>query len=307
MFDRPSGMAFALIGFFVLGGTITSWADDRSQGVFLPGLTAAPTGSVRATAAQVDLVGDSVTLRLSVQETSRDAQLLIRGPRFEWLGEGEPYPDRHFPELRVTIDGANVSPDDGFAAFVGKRDITKDLREAGLDPFVIATTLPFVAAPEGGRARSAFNRLIAEHAVGQKDNQLFALWTAQRLFRFALDDKQQSTILLSYRARPGFALLSWRGLSRAIRLGAYCVTESALHQRFATRQVSSDIVVHFYAIPIGIDNIAPSHVSAHIAGENSVFCGSNGEPIFGGTETSSSPRADKDGVLHILRLDPPSL
>ena len=50
-------------------------------------------------------MGDNVTVELDLVTTSDQPALLIDGPLFGWSGEAEAYPDRHFPELEVRIDG----------------------------------------------------------------------------------------------------------------------------------------------------------------------------------------------------------
>jgi hypothetical protein len=289
-----------------LGCAVATRADDRSRGVALPGLLAAPPGSVRATAASVDLRGDDVTLRLSLQDTANETALLIQGPRFTSLGEAEPYFDRQFPELRATIDGTSLAIEGGFGAFVGERDITADVRQAALDPFVIATSPPFVDPP-GGAGSSAFERLVNQHAVERSDGQFLARWTAQRLFRFKLSDAPHPVFSLFYKARPGFDLFELNNLSSFVQLTSYCVTIPQLRKQLATGdQPPRQIVARAYAIAVGIDGQPPPHVSALVTERNAVFCGAEGRPVFGGSGDAPAPaRADKGGVLRVLRLDSP--
>ena len=231
---RMRGFAAGLLA-ATLSILVTAMADDRSAGVALPGLMVVPADSVQATAAQLAMRGDEVELRLSLQQKRNHAELFIRGPRFGWLGEAEPYPERQFPELRATLGDAELAVDDGFLAFVGERNITAEIRKAGFDPFTIAQDPPFVDPPvEGSSGRAAFYRLVAEHAVEKSDDHFLARWTAQRLLRFKLGDSPRPTVSIFYKARPGFALVTWDSLSRRVSLKSYCVTATELRKRLAT-------------------------------------------------------------------------
>ena len=86
-------------------------AAGSSVGVPLPGLKADEGSNVSARSCSVTLVGDKATVELELAATSEQPALLIDGPLFGWLGGSEAYPDRHFPELEVDIDGTKVAPD----------------------------------------------------------------------------------------------------------------------------------------------------------------------------------------------------
>jgi hypothetical protein len=302
---------FARASFIALGlcaGSVAcidiSKASDSSAGVPLPGLVSVPAHGAAVKESDLELRGDDVSLRLVIQQTGRDATLLIRGPQFGWLGEAEPYPDRNFPELRATLNGADAGTST-FRAFIADLEISGDLLESGLDPFAIAATPPFVAPPEG-EARRAFDRLAAERAVELENGQYWARWTAQKLFTIPLGENISSAVLLVYRARPGFLLLGWADLERLIPLSAYCLTPSALQQELkANGQDLPQFVARTYNISVGVDHKAPATTSARVADKNAVFCGADGGPVFGGpNQPRAIPRAN-DGIVRILRIDPP--
>ena len=77
----------------------------------------------------------------------RQARLILALPGFEWLGAAEPYPDRHFPELTVKLEDANARVTETVKVGYRGADITGTVRAAGLDPFAIADTPPFVELP----------------------------------------------------------------------------------------------------------------------------------------------------------------
>jgi hypothetical protein len=290
----------------LLSSAISARADDRSAGVPLPGLVSVPPGSVRAAKAWIDLNGDAVTVRLLLKRVAKAAVLRIPGPRFGWLGEAETYPDRNFPELSAALNGTELPDRSTAAVFVGQQNITADVHDAGLDPFVIAETPPFVDRPDGP-GRAAFDRLIARHAVEREDHQFFARWTAQRLFQFDLGTDRAPSFSLSYRARPAFDLLALDDLAHGRTLDAYCATVPQLRRWFeASGRASNAVIARRYAIPAGIDGRTPPAIMVHVTGGDAVFCGGDGRAIVSGPGDSPvQARPGVDGVVRLLRLAPP--
>ena len=81
------------------------WANDESAGVAPGTLRAAPASNVAVSAVRVTLADDQIEVTTDLAVRNVQALLRFDLPRFGWLGEAEPYPDRNFPELLVTIDG----------------------------------------------------------------------------------------------------------------------------------------------------------------------------------------------------------
>ena len=282
-------------------------AADGSAGVPLPGLVSEPKGSVRATAAEVDLSGDSVVLRLKLRVPGAGSDLTMRGPLFTWLGEAETYPDRHFPELQAQLNGEALPPSRAFTAWAGERDLTADVAALGLDPFVIATTPPMLD-PAPSADSPPFKRLLAQGAVQVTDGQLWARWQARRLWHFKLQPSPAGDPLdfqLSFTARPGLALVPANALGRALPWASYCVSPAQVRDRLAALgQPAGSVVARSYAIAVGVDGQVPGSVMARISDPRTIFCGADGRPAFGGP-APTPVRVDRAGFLRILRLDKP--
>jgi hypothetical protein len=158
--------------------------------------------------------------------------------------------------------------------------------------------------PEGA-GLAAFDRLAGLHAVEQSDDHFMARWTAQRLFRFKLTNERNPTISLFYNARPGFALLALDNLSSFVSLKPYCVTLSELRKELAGgERPSSNVIARTYVIAVGIDGKVSPVVRAHMADRNAVFCGADGNPVWGGAGEAPA-LVGEGGVVRVLRLDPP--
>jgi hypothetical protein len=266
-----------------------------------------PKGSVRATAAEVDLSGDSVVLRLKLRVPGAGSELTLRGPLFAWLGEAETYPDRHFPELQAQLDNQALPPSRAFTAWAGQHDVTADVAALDLDPFVIATTPPMLD-PAPAADSPPFKRLLAHGAVQATDGQLWARWQARRLWHFKLQPSRAEDPLdfqLAFTARPGLALVHANALGRALPLGDYCVSPAQVRDRLAALgQPAESVVARSYAIAVGVDGRVTGAVAARIADPRTIFCGADGRPAFG-RPAPTAVRADRAGFLRILRLDKP--
>jgi hypothetical protein len=270
----------------------------------LPGLQADPAGSVHATGASIALTGGRIVATYTLARTGDvPGHLAIHGPRFGWLGEAEPYPDRQFPELIASLDGAKLPPSQNFAAFAGTLEVGETVRAAGLDPFAIAATPPFVDRLPGAH-QAAFGRLLAEHAVEMSDGQALARWTAQRIWRFDLSAQPSAVLSLTYRARPGFALLAKSDIARAIPLGRYCITGPALARRLGGAP-DRLLVVKTYAFAVGVDGETPPRVALQVGDGQAVFCAADGSAAFGEPGGRPRPARAQNGVLRVLEISPP--
>ena len=185
----------------------------------LPDMQSSPTGSVRVIAARVVLRADNIAVSVMTNVSPGGlGRIVIHGPRFGWLGDSEPYPERQFPELQASVDGTPVTVISGFSAFVGSTDISATLRDAQLDPFVIAQTPPFVSAVAGHEI--AFNKLVELGAIQKSDDGTLAKWDVARDIGVTLGRDGQHTLALTYTARPAYALIPFHQLATTVPLAS---------------------------------------------------------------------------------------
>ena len=285
-------------------------ADDTSVGVMLPGLHSEPAGSVTATAASLILRARNIEVTLAVTvQSGQGASVTIETPRFGWLGEAEPYPDRQFPELGILVGGVPATLEYHFTASVGTTDVTQEIRAAGVDPFVISDSPPFVMP--GAGAASAFARLESLGAVEKSDDSYLAKWTAQREIKVALGPGSSENLALTYKARPGYALRQFDEVSAPTHLAGYCLAVPKLRQLLGYPAATHTFVVWDYAIPVGIDDRPLTTVAVEIGAPSKdeqprslvAFCGADGKGVTGQGATVKAPaRTDPKGVIHILSI-----
>ena len=243
---RPShrlAIASALIAVALLAPA-AAYADDSSRGVPLPGLRSDPPSSVAASAAALEMRGGVVSLTLHVAvRPSQGAAILLQMPSFGWLGESETYPDRQFPELRIEVDGSPATLSDTFTARAGTANVTAALRKAGVDPYLIIDTPPFVKLKPDDPNALDLQRL---GAIESSEGQWLAKWTVQRTVRTALKAGAH-TVKLVYKARPAIALMRGSQLTTPAFASAYCTSGMEIAK-------GRSFVVRTFAIPVSIDS-----------------------------------------------------
>ena len=309
------GAAWALLA--AIAGT--SHAATSSTGAPLPGLKSDEGGNVAADSCWVTLSGANVSVELSVHPTSNQPTpavsnqpaLLIEGELFGRLGESEAYPDRHFPELEIRIDGASATPEDRFEVFMGKSDITSAVRDAGMDPWAIARNPPVTPLRPDARALKALERM---HAVQHSGEEYLANWTARRVLRIPLKASANQRIGLRYRARPAFAQLpsdQWLGGREA----AYCVAPKQANAMLHAGPRPRLVHVAEYSIATGIDGhsaptvLLTTSTDLGPAAASRVFtfaCGPHGQSIAVAGNLKRRPvQTDQAGNLRVLEVTAP--
>jgi hypothetical protein len=310
MASQPVNRCTALTLISALIFPVTAPAGD--PGVTLPGLHSIPPDAAAASKAAVRLDSGHIDVSLGLDiRPSPDAALALDMPRFEWQGDSDPFPERQFPDLTIAIDQTPAPIVSSFTAFAGSTDITGILKASGVDPFVIATQPPVIAAWPGSAADLEQLRqlgAVKNSGAALAGQPLLALWSAERHVRVALPARQHATLALSYDARPGGDLLELSATPAIRRLAPYCLDPAMLtllidHRRSAT--------VTEFAISVGIDGKSPTSTTVEI-GEPSqaerpralaAFCGPDGKPVLVRTPGSTSAaRPDKASVIRILSV-----
>ena len=280
-------------------------ADDESAGVAPGAFRAEPAGAVFGLAAQVSLDGEWIEVVTELRASAPGALLRLVLPRFGWLGAGETYPDRHFPELVVTLDGQAVAPTDNYTVRAGGKDVTALVRAAGLDPYAVAETPPFVQA--GQNRQPALDALLAARAVTRAPEGLLAGWTVQRQIGLALPAGRHR-VSLRYKARPSLALAGTPLRPGAVRWAEYCLTPAAgagLRPRGST---GGAVLVRTTAVPVAVSGAPPSRIGLTVSdrrdGSLSVMCSADGRAVVN-PGAGQAMKAGPDGAVHVLTIGPP--
>lgn len=264
-----------------------------------------PQRSVVARSA-VRMEGSEVTVSLTAQPTlPGPAQWLIQGPLFGWLGDSETYPDRHFPELQVLRAGQPVPVTESVKAVAGGVDVSTLLQQAGINPWLIADTPPFV--PTEGISADLLAQLVRAGAVGTSGTDHLAQWRAQRTLGVALPAGQ--TLDIRYRLRPGYALMTQQALAKANLRQRYCLADAPLRALGTRFGRSTQFIAKRYEIAVGAQDRTPPPVRLSVvpqAGVALVAACTRGHARSAGaggwTDVEVVP--DQRAVLHVLTLEP---
>jgi hypothetical protein len=313
-----------------------SRADDQSAGVPMPAWRTTPAGGVRPRSATVHLSSDVVNLEWKLDAVGPATPALSwAGPMFGWMGEGEAFPNRQFPELLLFIDGRSTRPAESFEVRVKGRDISELVRRAGLDPFAIAETPPFLDAQKASAAD--LSALEALGAIRREGDQWITLWESRRLIDLPLSNARSQSVRMQWSDRAAFEMLTAAQIMSKTRVSLYCLTRSDMASRLkriaGTGNTARPVkgrpgAVLFnvveYSIPITIDGRAPASTQLRVKGPasriapfaNALFvCGPGGSGAVMDVRTDKTApsvtaqrpvRPDTSGRLRLMLIGAPS-
>jgi hypothetical protein len=295
--------------------------EPPSPGVPLPGLESDPPGSVTPRSAAVMLRDGRVTLDLAVNTTADAAGLVLNGPWFGWSGAMERYPDRQFPELKIRLNGADITPQDRFEAMVGRTNITSWLRAADMDPWAITRNPPVTTAhPSNPQILNALrnagaiagaNPATDAAATAEAAGLYTAKWVARRIVVIPLTPGADTTLQLEYTARPGLAMLTADGPALSALERRYCLSGKEL-QRLRSALGNGPVWISEYVVPSGVDGkSSPSVTFSWTAPDTApktspnraYWCGAGGKSMIKrGMAVRERASTDESGVLHVLMI-----
>ena len=286
-----------------------AYADDTSEGAMLPGLRSDPPRSVTVSSVSLIVRDGRVEAKLAVDVPPAGSWVTIQMPRFGWLGESEPYPDRHFPELKILNGKEPTIVESSFVAFMGSTDVTKAVLAAGVDPFAIANTPPFVTPGPG--STDAFEMLQRLGAVELSGAEYIARWTAQRAVKVRLTPGS-TTLALVYRARPAYSLRRFDQISRPAFLESSCLSVEAFVSALGPAPAGRLFAIREYAISVSIDDKPPHSLSIAVDAPEKkdaqrsllAFCGADKKAVTGREAIAKvAARTDAKGVAHIFSIE----
>ncbi|WP_420137061.1 hypothetical protein [Sphingomonas sp.] len=273
-------------------------ADDVNAGASPGPLTATPPGRIKVSAVHVALAGRQIEVVTRVAVAQGPVTLHLGMPRFGWMGEAETYPDRHFPELEITVDRRPAAPLRSFTAWKDQRDVSALVRAADVDPFAVAETPPFVEPVTG--KQPAFDALVAAGVVTRAPEGMLAAWDVQRHIAVPLPAGPHD-VMLRYKARQALTLAQIPGSDA--NWSDFCLTPARAAALLKGYSLGRTVAMDRYLIPIGINGQLSAQVSLRMnpppPGALTMVCGANGQPITNAAG-EHAVRAGRDHALHIL-------
>lgn len=273
-------------------------ADDESGGVAAGPFRTVQGGKATLDHVGITLNGEKVRIRLSATMGAKTA-IRLALPAFAWSGEGETYQTRQFPELAVDVDGRSVKSADVVAVSLRGKDITRTVNAAGLDPFAITETPPFVQASPG--RRKAFDDLVATSAVVTTPEGQVARWTASRKIQVVVG-RASHTLGFNYAARPALTIdASRRG---DVQWRDYCLNPGEAAGLMANHVPPGPVIVRRYRFPATLDGAEPRTLKLRAIRRQAgttIVCGATGAALVN-PQGEVAVRAGSDGNVRLLRI-----
>jgi hypothetical protein len=318
---RRKRLALQLSLSWAAAATQLSAAETRTA-VPLPGLESDPAGTVVPESCTVSVIAGTVKVDLSASTAVEMPALLLSGAFFGWNGPSDPYPDRHFPELEIRVDGVPIKPEDRFEAFVGKTNITNLIKLAEMDPWAVTRTPPVTQAH--AKNVQVLNGLKNVGAIEQSGEGYLVKWSVRRLLRIPLRAVPVQRLELDYTARPASSLMTAEQLDTTSREKSYCISPKQLRPLMRPEEFSTWLTVNEFSISTGIDGKSPLSVILTMSpnpggdakppaspntGRNArsptylFFCGPHGKPIARkASVTRERVEVDDQGTVHVLSV-----
>lgn len=304
---RMPSLMRPLIAISVLFAASSSDANDASMGVAFPPLKAvARSPAPEPLEAAIQLDGEQTHIRFTLRpsgEQSLKRKVELAWPAYGWLGASEPYPVRHAPELRITVDGEPAEVENIVQAFADdNRSITALLESARIDPWLINESPPMVSMPSNADAASA---LVKVGAITAEDGQFLAHWRAARRLRFGVPPKA-TRLTLSYTAMPGFALLDAGGILPSAMWPGPCAPPPQMNAIVRNGAWSA----RSYIFPISVAGRLPRRVRLELTRPSTpramvaVCTPGGGRLILVAQAVTSFAVVAKHGAVYLLVLSP---
>lgn len=261
-------------------------------------------GNARPSDVEVSLDGKTVTV--SARLSNETHALVKRGyyaytPLFHRLGAGEENYDKSFSDLKVTFDGKAIPLVTGRRAFFLGKDVTGEVRAAGLDP------LP---SEESDLAKVA--RIKPQLGMKLSDGRD---WEGFVSYSWVVPVPANSTGVLTirYQALPQFSLDEVTSARFSRLVEQHCGDVAQVTQRLQAMDAGSgQILVQRYVVPVSFMNRAPVKVSLSQPSPDwmggrpllSLTCGLT--PRDGASLPATGRIDDSDANLSILVISSPA-
>lgn len=240
---------------------ISSFAWDSERPIALPSPTGTVPKGLSVNGVTIDVEGSMVTTSYVIankDDKSKANVFAIYMPPFSWSGVASDYPDRHFPELKVTSDGNKVRLGTNIIALHDGREITRDLALAGINPSRVGLgeeALLDIGQPSKGK----YSSLIAKGALQAAGGVYLPKWYAQVSYwwKQTYEPRKDARIDLQYMARPGFFSVSKADKRLASYVLGHCGSEGDLED-IASGSLfkgKGDLTVKTYILPFNLGDL----------------------------------------------------
>lgn len=249
---------FALALLVAASNPCSAW--ESEEAVYPPAPVATLPKSIVLDAIDVDIKGDQITVKYSLQNKGESAKTVTYSvylPMFQWQGVGAEYADRNIPEFAVSINSSPITVNRNNFAYLNGKDISKKLLAANVNPELVASWEQSFKYTGDASKNARMKDLISDGAFQVASEVLIPKWhlLSTRTWRMTMAGQSTSTIATHYRARPEFAVVKTDDKLFLGNLLTHCGTPSDFTK---IGSVSEYAVVKRYVIPVQFaENLSP--------------------------------------------------
>ena len=236
-----------------------SWAWDEEAGAVAPRLLGQLPLHTTIDRIDIALHGRSVTLTYHGQHNDKKPQtftLSRYSPPFAWQGVAADYPDLHFPELKVKLNGRMVPHRDRATALFEGDDVTAELQKAKLDPLQVALTEEAVIDATALKGKSV-RRLFSTDM-----NAAHPLWQVMysQSWRPILLANGPFSIQVTYNLRPAKSEVNTNSPMFTSAVMAHCgnVDQVKALLKDENGHTPDAVAIESMVVPLQLANMAPA-------------------------------------------------
>lgn len=256
-----------LVFFVALPGSCWAWESER--GVFPSPLTADLARGVTVSSINVSVKKETTSVRyifFNNGEKLTSQVFSIYAKTFSWGGVGSEYPDRHFPEISMTINGKEVSRKKHVRALFDGVDITNALIRAGINPELPGYGEEAIVNENRVRTSESFSELIRMGMLTKADDFGLPNWKlfTSYSWKTRFEPNKSTELVLSYKTRPTYRLLTKLDPIDKGILYSNCAMPDFVDELFSNS--SSSYVLSEYKVNFDIEKQNLSEVTVDISG-----------------------------------------
>lgn len=292
-----------------------SWAWDEEAGAPAPTLNGRLPSHTGIDRIDLTLRGRNVTLVYHGHQVDKRSQPLVLSsysPAFGWQGVAADYPDLHFPELSIKVNGRSISSTPHAKALFEGEDVTGELHKAGISPLRVALAEEALIDPLSIRTKET--RRLFSTATFNAD-RAYPLW--QLLYSQAWKLPGLVTgpfsIQVNYRARPAKSEINTDSKAFSAAILAHCGAPDQVKEVLKDKNgnLPAAVVIESFKVPLQLANMAP--VETFLATSPSekprpglqlaatLACGPEEDSLLGSPSIKSS-RTATSSVLSVLEV-----
>lgn len=299
----------------ILAFPAISWAWDEEIGAAAPTLNGHLPSHTSIYRIDLALRGHDVTLTYHGQQAGRYPQSLVLSgysPPFGWQGIAADYPDLHFPELSVKVNGQRISSKPHATALFGGNDVTDELLKAGISPLRVTLAEEALVDPLSIRTKGARKLFSTESSNADLAYPLWQLLYSQAWKLPGLVAGSFS-IQVNYIARPAKREINTDSKAFSAAVLAHCGNLDQVKGMLKDKNgdVPDAVVIETITVPLQLANMAP--VNTFLATSPSdktrpglrlastLACGPEEASLLGSPSITSS-KSVTNSVLSVLEI-----